>query len=432
MIEQRQLPHFDQYFKHNDYIQNFELAAAMDITQHRVFDTLMSCVQTLKFHDRQYLFNNQNGHKLIKLNLDFFMQRYLKSHNIKSIKRSELKAAVKSLAQIVIIKDTEEGIRARPVFQEVFANTKENTIEIEISKYFSYDSLTPGKETKSPGYTKLLNSTQVNLKSIYARIIYQFFLSKLVFQNTVNIKFDIPKLHKMLGIVNEEGKFLKGKKAYAEVSQFKRRCLTESINSINNYTELNIIMKDVKEGRKVVAFIFEATKVNKQNESINSNDDNQLDEFRPKKNDFKDKDDFVTHMKIYYKNNKITNCVPGYNPNDFLVIDSKGMLCMENKENGIYRFSNNKNDKNVAYKIWEWLYQNIEKVGRFSQVSIKDIVNYKFNTVKLEIENKIFDYNKIEKDIDNWIIYAIYQNKMVTIKVPLTEDIERYLESIKV
>jgi len=224
-LVQKQLPDFDQYYKHNDYIQNFELAAAMDITQHRVFDTLMSCVQTLKHHKHEYLFDNNSGEKTIKLNLDFFLQRYLKSQNIKSMKKSELRQAVKSLAQIVVVKDTDDGIRARPVFQEVFANEKDNRLEIEISKFFSYDSLAPGKDTKSPGYTKLLNSNQQALKSIYARIFYQYFLSKLAFKNIIEVEIEIPKLHRMLGLVNEEGKFLKGKTGYKETSQFKRRCI---------------------------------------------------------------------------------------------------------------------------------------------------------------------------------------------------------------
>jgi hypothetical protein len=195
---QNKLPHFDQYFKHNDYIQNFELAAAMDITQHRIFDTLMSCIQTLKYHKHDYLFKNKMGEKTIKLNLDFFLQRYLKSHNIKSMKKTELRTAVKSLAEIVVVKDTKEGIVARPVFQQVFANTKYNRLEIEISKYFSYDSLAPGKDTKSPGYTKLFSSNQVALKSVYARIFYQYFLSKLAFQNSIEVEIDIPKLHRIL------------------------------------------------------------------------------------------------------------------------------------------------------------------------------------------------------------------------------------------
>ena len=389
-LVQKQLPDFDQYFKHNDYIQNFELAAAMDITQHRVFDTLMSCVQTLKYHKHEYLFENGNGGKIIKFNLDFFLQRYLKSHNIKSMKKSELRAAAKSLAQIVVVKDTEEGISARPVFQEVFVNIKQNRLEIEISKYFSYDSLAPGRDTKSPGYTKLLNSNQVALKSVYARIFYQYFLSKLAFQNKIEIEIEITRLYRMLGLVNEEGKFLKGKKGYAETSQFKRRCIVEPMNVINKNTELELIISDIKKGRKVIAFKFNVEFKRTEKKETLTSGDNQLEAFKPQKKDFNTKDDFVKHMKIYYKNSKITNFVPDCPIEDYLVLDDKGMLCLENEKSGIYRYSkNNKIDSDFAKKTWQWLYENIEKVGRFVQITKLDVLNHQYKGINLLIENVI-------------------------------------------
>ncbi len=427
---QKQLPHFDQYYKHNDYIQNFELAAAMDITQHRIFDTLMSCVQTLKYHKHDYLFENDSGGKTIKLNLDFFLQRFLKSHNIKSIKKSELRMAVKSLAEIVVVKDTKDGIVARPVFQEVFANTKYNRLEIEISKYFSYDSLAPGKDTRSPGYTKLLSSNQSALKSVYARIFYQYFLSKLAFQNHIEVEIEISKLHKMLGLVNEEGKFLKGKKGYVETSQFKRRCIKESAELINKNTELNLEVVDIKNGRKLVAFLF---KVNFKQKSTNTPPDNQLDGLKPKKEDFKTKDEFIKYMKIYYKNSKITNMVPTCPISDFIVIDENGMLCLENKEKGIYRYSkNNKEDYNFSQKIWAWLYDNMDRVGRFDQITKLNIIKDKYEGIDVEINDIIFACENIEKNDTNWILFLKNKDKKAKITIENNEDIEKYIESIKV
>jgi len=429
---QKQLPEFDQYFKHNDYIQNFELAAAMDITQHRVFDTLMSCVQTLKHHKHQYLFNNTSGRKTIKLNLDFFLKRYLKSQNIKSIKRSELKAAVKSLAQIVVIKDTSEGIRARPVFQEVFVNTKQNRLEIEISKFFSYDSLAPGKDTQSPGYTKLLNSNQYALKSIYARIFYQFFISKLVFKNQIEVIIEIKRLHRMLGLVNEEGRFLKGKSGYAETSQFKRRCIKEPLKVINDNTELELDVSDIKEGRKVVAFKFNAKFKSKNKKETFNTGENQLDIIRPEKSKFKSKDDFVVYMKIYYKNSKITNCIPGCPIQDYLVLDENGMLCLENKDIGIYRYSkNNKIDSEFAKRTWQWLFDNMDRVGMFTQLTKIDILNHKYKDSSFIIDEQKFNFDNLVKDSGNWIVNISNKDKTAKIKIPITEDIERYLESIK-
>ena len=426
ILHQKQLPDFDQYYKHNDYIQNFELAAAMDLTQHRIFDTLMSCIQTLKYHEHQYIYENGKGGKTVKLNLDFFMRRYLKSQNIKSIKKSELRMAVKSLAQIIIIKDTEDGIRARPVFQEVFANTSRNLLEIELSKYFSYDSLAPGKETKSPGYTKLLSSNQYALKSIYARIFYQYFLSKLAFKNEIEIEMEMEKLYKMLGIVDEEGKFLKGKKGYAVTSQFKRRCITESIEIINLHTELLINVNDVKSGRKVIGFIFNAKK---KNESIDKN----IKQLNIDKNTFKTKDDFVKHMKIYYKGNRITNSVPDCPIDDYLVLDNKGMLCFENSMNGIYRYSNdNTKDSKFAKKIWTWLYNNIDRVNNFTQLSKLEILNDKYSNYKIDVNNQIFACEKIYKDNEFWLIECIHDQQDVTLKIPLSKDIEYYLENIGV
>ena len=431
-LVQKQLPDFDQYFKHNDYIQNFELAAAMDITQHRIFDTLMSCVQTLKYHKHEYLFENNSGEKIIKFNLDFFLQRYLKSQNIKSMKKSELRVAAKSLAQIVVVKDTDEGISARPVFQNVFVNIKQNRLEIEISKYFSYDSLAPGKNTKSPGYTKLLNSNQFALKSVYARIFYQYFLSKLAFQNKIEIEIEIIRLYRMLGIVNEEGKFLKGKKGYAETSQFKRRCIVEPMIAINKNTELTLHISDIKYGRKVKAFKFNVEIKKKEEKKTLDSGDNQLEVFRPHKEDFMTKDDFVKHMKIYYKNSKITNFIPECPIEDFLVLDDKGMLCLENNENGIYRFSkNNKLDSEFARRTWKWLYENIEKVGRFVHITKLDMLNQKFKNINLLVDGKVFACENIEKDLNSWIVSIKNQETFAKIKVPINENLEIYIDSIK-
>jgi hypothetical protein len=424
IAEQGKLPYFDQYFKHNDYIQNFELAAAMDITQHRIFDTLISCVQTLKHHKHQYLFNKINGSKLIKMNLDFFMQRYLKSYNIKSMKKTELRQAIKSLAQIVIIKDTEDGIRARPVFQEVFANIKQNRLEIELSQYFSYDSLVPGKETKSPGYTRLLNSNQVLLKSIYARIFYQYFLSKLVFKNNMKIELELEKLHRILGLVDEDGKFLKGKKGYAETSQFKRRCIKESIDIINKHTELTVKVEDIKCGRRVTGFIFYAQTKNK---------DFIMKDLKITQYQFKNKDDFVVYMKIHYKNKRITNAVPKCPVNDFLILNDQGMLCLEN-ENGIYRYSNNnQKDSEFAKKTWQWLYDNIEVVGVFKHMTEKDKIENKFIRQKININKEIFEIQSIDKENEYWIITIKNDNSQSAVmKISVAENIEKYLETIKV
>ena len=433
LSEQTQLPYFDQYFKHNDYIQNFELAAAMDITQHRVFDTLISCIQTLKYHKFQYLFQNQSGSKIIKINLEFFLQRYLKAHNIKSIKRTELRKAVKSLAQIVIIKDTKDGIRATPVFQDVYVDLKNNKIEIELSKYFSYETLTPGINTKSPGFTRLLNSTQSALKSVYSRIFYQYFYSKLAFKKYVEIEFDIMKLYRILGIVNEDGKFLKGKKVYSDISQFKRRCIIEPIEVINKHTDIEIIINDIKNGRKIVGFKFIA-KIKGDNEKEYTQDcaNNQLDIFKPIKENFKSKDDFIKFMKIHYKNRKITNNIPFFSPENYLVLDDKGMLRLENEEKGIYKFSDDlKKDLEIAKQAWNWLYENMNRVGVFDYITNLDKLNYKFKGVKFLVKNKIFACEKIEKDDSFWIIKGYIDDKTATMKIKLNENLEEYLDSIR-
>ena len=328
---QPELPYFDSYFKHNDYIQNFELAAAMDITQHKLFDTLMGCVQTLKNHNHQYLFENDKGNKMVKVNYTFFMQRYLKSQNIKSIKKSDLEKAAKSLAQIVVLKDTNTGgIAARQVFGDIDIEPELDYISIEIR--FDADKLTPTKDTKSPGFTKLLSSKQVDLRSLYARVLYQFFLSYLAYKTSITLELQLEKIYKMFGLVDSKGKFLKGKKGYEDTSKLKSRCLTEPIESINKNTEIFIEFKDVKKERKIIGFIFTAKFNIKELEKTNDTENNQFIEFKPKKEDFNNKDEFVKHMKIYYKGKKITNNLPDYSPEVCLVIDSKGMLALEDEK----------------------------------------------------------------------------------------------------
>lgn len=428
IIDQNNLPYFDQYFKHNDYIQNFELAAAMDLSQHRVFDTLMSCIQTLSFHQQKYMFDN-NGEKKIIMNLDFFMNRYLKAHQIKSIKRSEIRTAIKSLNKISVLKETEDSIIGVTVFPYANANIAKNTIEIEISKNFSYDTLLPGKNTKSPGYTKLYNSKQVELKSIYARILYQFFFSLLAFKSKVTKPLTINELYRMLGLYDENSKLIKGKKGYSDVSQFKRRCIVESINTINESTDIFIEIKDQKSGKKIIGFEFTISKKDlTEAERTDGDISNQLPIFTPIDKEFKNKDEFVTFLKINYKNQKITNNVPGYYPKDCLVLDKNGLLCMENQEKGIYKFStNNSSDLKKALEVWDWLYSNIAKVGVFKNITNLDILNYEFTGFQININENLYIVIKIESSESEWIIHVKHNEKEGKMKIPLEHDIATYL-----
>jgi plasmid replication initiation protein len=431
LITQDQLPYFDQYYKHNDYIQNFELTASMDIGQHRVFDTLMSCLQTLSFHKQEFLFKSPTGEKRISMNLDFFMKRYLKAHNIKSIKKSEIKTAIKSLVRISVLKETERGFAAVAVFPYANADLVNNNIEIEISKHYSYDTLIPTKlDNKSPGYTKLFNSKQVELKSVYARILYQYFVSLLAFKKSITKKLLIEDLQKILGFLDENGKFIKGKKAYKDLSQFKRRCIKDSVDSINSNTDIFIEFIDVKSGRKIIGFDF--TIGFKIKEKTETSPTPQLLEFTPKFDQFKNKDEFVKYMKINYKNQKITNNVEGYPPTHYLVIDNNGLLMME-KEDGIYNFEkDNSKAALVAIRIWEWLYKNINKVGNFDQVSKIDDLNFIYKNIKIDINDIIYEVKKIEKGIENWIIIIDNSGKLVTIEWPLTKNISEFLNSKRI
>lgn len=430
-IDQSQLPYFDQYFKHNDYIKNFELAAAMDISQHRIFDTLMSCLQTLNHHKQKYLFETTTGEKKISMNLEFFMKRYLKAHNIKTIKRTEIRTAIKSLNKISVVKDTEDGVIGVSVFPYANANITKNTIDIEISKHFSYDTLIPTKlDIKTPGYTKLFNSKQIELKSIYSRILYQYFISLLAFKHSIIKVLSVSELHKMLGIVDENGKFLRGKKGYSDVAQFKRRCLKESIESINSNTDIFVEFKDLKTGRKILGFEFYASI--RKHEKTENEASNQLTAFKPNIKDFKTKDDFVKYMKINYKGQKITNNVLGYNPSDYLVIDKEGLLKMENKE-GIYNFvKDNQKSSKIAIEKWEWLYKNIEKVGCFEQVNKLDDLNFEFNSKQIDLKGNIFKIIKIEKNESEWIVKIEKDGKTGSVKIPLTNNLVEYLNDKRV
>jgi len=428
ILDQTTLPYFDQYFKHNDYIQNFELAAAMDISQHRVFDTLMSCIQTLSYHEQNYIFEN-NGEKKIIMNLDFFMNRYMKAHRLKSIKKSEIRTAIKSLNKISVLKETEENIIGVTVFPYANANLVKNTLEIEISKNFSYDTLIPGRNTKSPGYTKLFNSKQVELKSIYARILYQYFYSLLAFKSKVTKQLEINELYRMLGFLDENSKLIKGKKGYSDVSQFKRRCITESVVTINESTDILIQVTDKKNGKRITGFEFIISKNNDESDEITGDEmNNQLPIFKPSNRKFTSKDEFVTYMKINYKNKKITNSIPNFYPSDCLIIDKNGMLCMENSEKGIYRFSNSNNiDSKLAAETWEWLYSNIELVGTFKHITHLDILNFEFINTKIIINEEIYIITLIEKNETDWVVTVSLNGKEGKMKIPLEHNLTTYI-----
>lgn len=431
VYEQNTLPHMDSYFKSNEFIQNFELAAAMDTSQHRIFDTLMSCLQSLKQHKKDYLFLKPNSKsKIIKLNLDFFMKRYINSFELGSIKKADLVKAVDSLGSIRVLKETEEEVKSISVFPTVTARIKSNVIEIEINENYGYESLTPS----NGNFTRLLHSKQVELRSVYARILYQYFLSNLWKKHTYKKDFEVKQLQRILGILDQKGKFVKGKSSYENIGQFKRRCLDTAIDAINKNTDLSVKVDDIKQGRKILGFRFTAIKI--VQDDLTDKADNQLDLFKPKKEQFKDNLSFIKYMKENYKNRKVTNDIPGYYPKDNLIVNQNGYLAMENSENKRYNLDryDKENDKKIAIKLWKWLYENIDKVGFFKYITNFDIIKYNYIGKKVIIKDKKFKIIDL-KETDDIITVVIEDVAKIKQAFELPKDaidLEEYLEQIRI
>lgn len=432
VLDQKALPHFDEYYKHNDYIQNFELAAAMDTSQHRIFDTLMSCLQSLKQHNKDYLFLvNGSGDKVIKLNLEFFMTRYKSSFNLSSIKKSDLVNAVDSLNSIRVVKEGQDGsIEAISVFPRVKADPKNGVISIKIDSDYNYDSLTP----INGNFTKLLHSKQVELKSVYARILYQYFISILWKRNTHVKLFELKELQRILGILDLKGKVIK--KTYAKVGEFKRRCLNESIKTINDNTDIQLKLSDIKTGKTITGFKIEATKGSKINEKSNKLDtaDNQLDIFRPINKKFTNLKEFIKFMKQNYKERNITNRLPGFNPKDILYINQNGYLSI-NRNNKIFNLSDKQDkDFSIAQELWNWLYSNLDKIGIFNEPSNLEISKYIYLNSKIIIDNKKYVINDIKDDNLEWSIIIKGDDNVTSMFKIIKQDFDLndYLDTIKV
>jgi len=428
VLEQKALPHFDEYYKHNDYIQNFELAAAMDTAQHRIFDTLMSCMQSLKQHNKNYLYNIESSNdKVIKLNLDFFMNRYKNSFNLSSIKRVDLIKAVDSLNSIRILKEHEDGsVEAISVFPRVKADPKKGVITIKIDSEYKYDSLTP----LNGNFTKLLHSKQVELKSVYARILYQYFLSFLWKKNTHTKLFDLVELQRVLGILDARGKVIK--KTYAKVGEFKRRCLNDAIIAINECTDIQLEVEDIKTGREITGFKFFAKKGEKVFACENTDtEDNHFIQFRPKATDYRDIKQFIKEVKQNYKGRNLTNNVPSYNPENILALNNNGYLVFS--ENNKYKnlSSDKREDKQIAETLWKWLYENMNNIGSFINIKKLDIYKFKYINKKIDIENNIYKVIDIIESGDIWeiIIDDGKNKKSFTIK-KIELNIEEYMEKV--
>ncbi len=428
VLEQKALPHFDEYYKHNDYIQNFELAAAMDTAQHRIFDTLMSCMQSLKQHNQNYLYSIENTNdKVIKLNLDFFMSRYKSSFNLSSIKRADLIKAVDSLNSIRILKEHEDGaVEAISVFPRVKADPKKGVITIKIDSEYKYDSLTP----LNGNFTKLLHSKQVELKSVYARILYQYFISFLWKKNTHTKLFELTELQRVLGILDARGKIIK--KTYAKVGEFKRRCLNDAITAINECTDIQLESEDIKTGREITGFKFFAKKGEKvfACENIDT-EDNQLEYFRPNKKDFTDIKQFVKAVKQNYKERNLTNSIPGHNPENVLALNKNGYLVFLHNNKYKNLSANKTEDKNIAENLWKWLYNNMEVIGIFREISKLAIYKYDYINKKIEIDNTTYNIVDIIETDEYWEIIIDDNINKKSFSIKKTEvSIEDYMGKV--
>lgn len=436
IYDQQSLPHLDSYFKSNEFIQNFELAAAMDTSQHRVFDTLMSCLQSLKQYKKDYLYLKANSKsKIIKLNLDFFMKRYINNFDLSSIKKSDIVKAIDSLGSIRVLKETDDEIKSISVFPTVTAKLKTSIIEIEINENYGYESLTP----TNGNFTKLMHSKQIELRSVYARILYQYFLSHLWRVNKHYKEFELEQLQRILGILDQKGKYVKGKTSYSNIGQFRRRCLDTAIESINKNTDIHIDIEDIKRGRKILGFKLTGFKKKLVSENVVTDinvTDNQLEEFRPKKEHFKDLMSFVKHLKINYNNRAITNSIPGYNPNDKLIINQNGYLAMESLDGKRYNLVKNSasKDKDKALELWKWLYSNINKVGMFKHIVQLDLIKYENCGSNIKIQDELYEILDIKDDATIWkVVMKNRENVKSAFNIPKSEvNITDYLNNIKV
>lgn len=92
------------------------------------------------------------------------------------------------------------------------------------------------------------------LRSIYSQNLYEQMKSIENYEKTYHKlpQITVAELRKIMKV--------EGKKAYETFNHFKTKCLNKAINDINSYTDLNIEMIPIKQGKSVVACQFKIRK----------------------------------------------------------------------------------------------------------------------------------------------------------------------------
>jgi len=369
----------EDLYKHNDYIKMVQIKKQMSLQQQRVFDTVLASIQEMK---KAGLINEVIAEGELILDFHIFREQMLKGSKIKKINRSELKKAMESMVDIKFSYETDAEVGAFVIFQKARINFDDNKVYLTFGKDFRTENLLP-----TANYTALSLTYLNSFSSQYARLLYQYF-KMLIGKDIANpfrvdITLDIDFLHKLLGISSKEHSNYVNNN-----SLFISRVINPAIIQINETTDLDASIKQIKRGKKIshIQFIFppkeELVSKKKQSPEREPSHENVL--FVPSFTNFKQ---FREWLLQYMIGKPLAKGPKGYLADVVISLSSKGYLHNDH--------SNLDLTPDDAMEMWTWLFENQERIGELT-LSPREIKC-------LNLKNKSFYAENEETKIDEKI-----------------------------
>ncbi len=151
-----------------------------------------------------------------------------------------MKRVVKRLMSRVIELPNEKFVN---LFHSAQYKSGWGLMEIEL-----HDDMKPYFLELKRNYTQYESRFILSLKSKYSMRFYEYFKKEIGIkkQNNISVFFDIEQLRKYLSI----------QKKFKQIGELKKRVLNSSQKEINQNTDIEFKYKDIKQGRKIIAFEF--------------------------------------------------------------------------------------------------------------------------------------------------------------------------------
>jgi plasmid replication initiation protein len=342
------------FYKHNDYIKILQVKNQMNINQQKIFDAVLSTVQHMKKNGQ---IENIIREGDLVLDYDIFKTHIMKGSRISKINRKVLKEAMENMVSIRFSWSTDDEVGAVVLFQKGVIDFNKRKVKVTFGKDFRTENLVP-----SSHYTALSYDYLNKFKSQYSRSLYQYF--KMLIGKDMkdpfktDIVFEIDNLKSLLGVNPNSHK-----EYYNNNSSFIKRCITPAIKEINLYSDIDSEYIVNKYARKIVSidFVFSPKRNILSTDEINSISKKQTskEKSNSKIKSFKE---FKENIITLYKGKDICNRLDGYKMDSILRITPSQLLQVDDKILS----------KAESLKVWEYLYNNQEKIGDLRELTDLD------------------------------------------------------------